>query len=179
MQVRKKLESILYQRCSQVVRNVSVGKLSNDDGNASEKANLKYKFMLFELYHDYPKSSNLYSVRKFHVSSKNKIDTAFKLRTRMKHPPSCTHVLHKKLNLVMHVAVSQRMAENVRNCITRVQSDCFCSVHLLFCGVFFTVSVVVASVPCSGKHTLAVRVPTTVSRSVKECHKNHFQVDYK
>ena len=79
----------------------------------------------------------------------------------------------------MHVAVSQRMAENVRNCITRVQSDCFCSVHLLFCGVFFTVSVVVASVPCSGKHTLAVRVPTTVSRSVKECHKNHFQVDYK
>ena len=38
---------------------------------------------------------------------------------------------------------------NVRKFKTRVQNSCFCSLHLLFCGVFTAVAVVIAQLPNS------------------------------
>ena len=42
---------------------------------------------------------------------------------------------------------------NVPKCKTHVQSDCFCSLNLLFCGVFVAAAVVVAYAPYLRKET--------------------------
>ena len=46
-----------------------------------------------------------------------------------------------------HVVVLQRTARNVPKCKTHVQSDCFCSLNLLFCGVVVAVAIVIAYAP--------------------------------
>ena len=65
------------------------------------------------------------------------VGVAFKLRKRMKNSPSCAHVLHKTLNLV--ISSRCRFAEQGRQrkepkCKTRLQVDCISSLNLL---VFF------------------------------------------
>ena len=64
------------------------------------------------------------------------IGTALKLGGRMKNSEPCVHVLHKTLNLVISgCCFADDDKENVQKRLTRVQSDCFCSLSLLFCGV--------------------------------------------
>ena len=72
------------------------------------------------------------------------VRVAHKLRKKMKHSPPCVHVLHKTLNWAFHVVVLQRTAKKCTKCKTHVQSNCFCSLNLLFCGVVVAVAVVVA-----------------------------------
>ena len=70
---------------------------------------------------------------------------AYKLRKEMKNSPSCVHVLHKTLNVVIsRCCFAEDRKRNVPKCKTHVQSNCFCSLNLLFCGVVVAVAVAVA-----------------------------------
>ena len=75
----------------------------------------------------------------------NLIGVALKLRKKMKSSPSCVHVVHKTLNLVMsHCCFAEDGREMYQNEKTHMQSDCFSSLNLMFCGVVVVVTVVIA-----------------------------------
>ena len=68
--------------------------------------------------------------------------TVFKLRRRMKNSQSCVHVLYKTLNLaISHCCFAEDGREMYQN-LKHMQSDCFCSLSLLFCDVVVAVAVV-------------------------------------
>ena len=73
------------------------------------------------------------------------VGEAFELRKRMKNSPSCAHVLHKTLNLVISPCC---FAEDGKGIVPKLKSymqrDCFYSLNVLFCGVVVAVAVVVA-----------------------------------
>ena len=52
-----------------------------------------------------------------------------------KNSPSCTHVLYKTLNFVISRCCFANDRKDVQKRMTQVQSDCFFSSSLLFCGV--------------------------------------------
>ena len=59
----------------------------------------------------------------------------------MKNSPSCAHVLHKTLTLVIsRCCFADDGKEMFQNISEHVQSDCFCLVNLLFCGVLVAVA---------------------------------------
>ena len=64
------------------------------------------------------------------------VGVAFKLRKRMKNSPSCVHVLHKTLNLVISRCC---FAEDGREVYQNLK--CTCSLNLLLCGVVVAVFV--------------------------------------
>ena len=78
--------------------------------------------------------------------SRNQVGVAHKLRKKKKNSPSSFYVLHKTLNVVISRALlfCRGRQRNVPTCKTDVQSNCFCSFNLLFCGVVVAVAVVVA-----------------------------------
>ena len=72
------------------------------------------------------------------------VETAFKLRQRLKKLLSCSYVLHKTLNLVIsRSCLAEQGGEmHVPKFITHVQGLCFSHYILLFCDVLVTVTVV-------------------------------------
>ena len=73
------------------------------------------------------------------------VGVAYKLRKKMKNSPLCVDVLHKTLNVVIsHRCFAEDGKENVPKCKMHVQSDCFCSLNLLFCGIVIAVAIVIA-----------------------------------
>ena len=91
------------------------------------------------LLRDYFNSLNSY--RTANYSETKLVGVAFKLRKKMKNSPSCAHVLRKKLEVGHFTLLFCRgQWRNVRKCKTHVQSDCFCSLNLLFCGVVVAVA---------------------------------------
>ena len=106
-----------------------IGSLSNDDGNGNENVTRKYIFLSFALLRDYFNSLNFYKNGEL---SRNQIG---KSGVQVK-KPSCGHVLHKTLNGVIFTLLFCRGRQrNVPKCKTHVESDCFCSLNVLFCGV--------------------------------------------
>ena len=72
------------------------------------------------------------------------VGVAYKLRKKMKNSLSSVHVLHKSLNVVISRCCFAEDGKEIVKCKTHVQSDGFCSLNLLFCGVVVAVAVVVA-----------------------------------
>ena len=71
------------------------------------------------------------------------VGVVYELRKKMKNSPSFVHFLHMTLNVVISQCCFCRgQQRNVPKCKTHVQSDCFLSLNLLFCGV--AVAVIVA-----------------------------------
>ena len=114
----------------------SIGSLSNE--NVAQK----YIFISFVLLRDYFNSLNFYKNGElsrnqigrngFQVKKENEKFTV--VRSRSPQHLKCGH-------LMLFCRGWQR---NVPKCKTYVQSDCFCSLNLLFCGVVVAVAVVVA-----------------------------------
>ena len=77
---------------------MKIGTSTNHDGNANEPVTSKYKFTLLALLRDYSNSFNLYNVADYPVIEQ--VGTALKLRQN-DFIPSCDHVLHETLNLVI------------------------------------------------------------------------------
>ena len=76
------------------------------------------------------------------------VGVAYKLRKKMKNSPSSVDVLHKDLKFGHFTLLFCRGRQrNVPKCKTHVQSGCFYSLHLLFCGVVVDVAVVVLKLP--------------------------------
>ena len=71
------------------------------------------------------------------------VGVAFKLRKKMKHSPSCAHVLHKTLNVVISRCC---FAEGGKEMYQNVKRTCraivFFSLNPLHCGVVVSVAVV-------------------------------------
>ena len=92
------------------------GSLSNDDGNGKENGFRKYNFISFALLRDYFNSLNFYKNGEL---SRNQIDrSGVQVRKKMKNSPSCVHVLHKTLNVVISRCCfaedSKEMYQNVK-----------------------------------------------------------------
>ena len=67
----------------------------------------------------------------------------FKLRQRLKNLPSCAHILHKALNLVIsRCGLAEHDGEMYQKFIMHVQGLCFSHYILLFCDVLVAVAVV-------------------------------------
>ena len=120
-----------------------IGSLSNDDGNGNENVRRKYIFISFVLLRDYFNTLNFYKNGEL---SRNQIDRSGVLvkkdnekftvvRSRSPQNLKCGHFTF---------FFCRGRQRNVPKCKTHVQSDCFCSLNLLFCGVVVSVAVVVA-----------------------------------
>ena len=63
-------------------------------------------------------------------------DVAYKLRMKMKNSPSCVHVLHKTLDVVISRCCFAEAGKEVYQNVKRTcRAIVFCSLNLLFCGV--------------------------------------------
>ena len=119
------------------------GSLSNDDGNGNENVTRKYIFILFVLLRDYFNSLDFYKngqlprnqIGRSGVQVKKENEKFTVVRSRSPQNLKCGHFT------LLFCRGRQR---NVPKCKTHVQSDCFCSLNLLFCGVVVAVAVVVA-----------------------------------
>ena len=121
---------------------LKLGDLSNDDGN--ENVIRKYIFIVsFVLLRDYFNSLNFYKNEEL---SRNQIgrrgvqvkkeNEKFKVvRSRSPQNMKCGHFT---------LLFCRGRQSNVQKCKTHVQSDCFCSLNVLFCGVVVVIAVVVA-----------------------------------
>ena len=78
----------------------SLASLSNDDGNGNENVTQKDIFISFVLLRDCFNSFNFYKNQRNYPGTKSE-GVAYKLRKKMKNSPSCVHVLHKTLNVVI------------------------------------------------------------------------------
>ena len=135
--------------CVDVPQNLEVGhftllrSLSNDDGNGNENVSRKYIFISFVLLRDY---FNLFNFYKNGELSRNQIGRS---GAEVKKENEKFTVVHSRSpqNLKCgHFTLLFRRGRqrNVPKCKTHVQSDCFCSLSLLFCSVVVAVAVVVA-----------------------------------
>ena len=116
--------------------------LSNDDGNGNENVTRKYIFISFLLLRDYFNLLNFAKMANY--PGTKLVGVEHKLRRKIKNSPPCVHVLHKTLNVVISRCCFGGRQRNVPKCKTHVQSDCFCSLNPLFCGVVVAVAVVIA-----------------------------------
>ena len=107
---------------------VLIRSLSNDDDNrcrdGNENVTRKYIVISFVLLRDYFNSLNFYKNGELF---RNQIG-----RSRVQ----------VKTENEKFTVVRSRSSQNLK-CKTHVQSDCFCSLNLLFCGVVVAVAVVV------------------------------------
>ena len=125
------------------VANHPSGSLSNDDGNGNENVTQKYIFISFVLLRDYFNSLNFYKTGELSrnqicrsgVQVKKENEKFIVVRSRAPQSLKCGHFT------LLFCRGRQR---NVPKCKMHVQSDCFCSLNLLFCGVVVAVAVVVA-----------------------------------
>ena len=97
-----------------------IGSSSNDDGNGNENVTRKYIFLSFVLLRDYFNSLNFYKNGEHYPGTKL-VGVAFKLRKKMKNSPSCVHVLHKTLNVVISRCC---FAENGKEMYQNVERTC-------------------------------------------------------
>ena len=112
----------------------SIGSLSNGDGNGKENVTQKCIFISFVLLRDYFNSLNFYKngelsrnqIGRSGVQVKKENDKFTVVRSRSPQNLKCGHFT------LLSCRGRQR---NVPNCKTQVQSDYFCSLNLLFCGV--------------------------------------------
>ena len=117
--------------------------VSNDDGNGNENVTRKYIFFSFVLLRDYFNSLSFYKtgelsrnqIGRSGVQVKKENEKFTVMRSRSPQNLKCGHFT------LLFCRGRQR---NVLKCKTHVQSDCFCSLILLFCGVVVAVAVVVA-----------------------------------
>ena len=89
---------IISWRSFKVCAMFLLGTLNNHKGNANEYVTSKiYKFALLEQLRNYSYSFNLYNVAE---QSRNRIGIGERRwRQRIKHLPSCTHVVHSTLSV--------------------------------------------------------------------------------
>ena len=121
----------------------TIGSLSNDHGNGNENVTRKYIFISFVLLRDYFNSLNFYKngelsrnqIARSGVQVKKENDKFTVVRSRSPQNLKCGHFT---------LLFCRERERNVPKCKTHVQSDCFCSLNLLFCGVVVAVAVVVA-----------------------------------
>ena len=117
--------------------------LSNDVGNGNENVTRKYVFISFVLLRNYFNSLNFYKnselsrnqISRSGVQVKKENENFSVVRSRSPQNLKCGHFT------LLFCRGRQR---NVPKCKTHVQSDCFCSLNLLFCDVVVAVAVVVA-----------------------------------
>ena len=129
--------------CDVVARVILIGSLSHDEGNGNENVTRKYIFISFVLLREYFNSLNFYKngelsrnqIGRSGVQVKKENEKLTVVRSRS---PQNLKVGHFKL---LFCRGRQR---NVPKCKTHVQSDCFRSLNLLFCGVVVTFAVFVA-----------------------------------
>ena len=136
-------QSLLF--CDVGVAVAVVGSLSNDDGdgNGNENITRKYIFISFVLLRDYFNSLNFYKngelsrnqIGRSGVQVKKENEKFTVVRSRSPQNLKCGHFT---------LLFRRGRQRNVPKCKTHVQSDCFCSLNLLFCGVVVAVAVVVA-----------------------------------
>ena len=97
-------------------RVATIGSLYNDDGNGNENVTRKYIFISFLLLRDYFNSFNFYKNGDYPETKL--VGVAPKLRKNMKNSPSCVHVLHKTLHVVISRCCfaedSKEMYQNVK-----------------------------------------------------------------
>ena len=120
--------------------------LSNDDGNDNENVTRKYIFILFWLLRDYLNTLNFYEsvelsrnqIGRSCVKVKKENENFTVVRLRSPQNLKCGHFT---------LLFCRGQPRNVPKCKTHVQSDCFLSLNLLFCGVVVAFAVVVAQAP--------------------------------
>ena len=78
----------------------SLGRLSNDDGSANEDVTWKYIFISFVLLIAIVSTRSTFTKMANYPGTKL-VRAGYKLRKKMNNSPSCVHVLHKILNLVI------------------------------------------------------------------------------
>ena len=131
-----KLYSVFRQGNKQLL-----GSLSNDESNGNENVTWKYNFISFVLLRDYFNSLNFYKngelsrnqIGRSGVQVKKENENFTVVRWRSPQNLKCSH---------LKFLFCRGRQKIVPKCKTHVQSDCFCSLNLLFCGVI--VAVVVA-----------------------------------
>ena len=117
--------------------------LSNDDENGNENDTRKYIFISCVLLRNYFNSLNFYKngelsrnqIGRSGVQVKKENEKFAVVLSRSLQNLKCGHFK------LLFCGERQR---NVLKCKTHVQSDCFCTLNLLFCGVVVAVTVVVA-----------------------------------
>ena len=124
-------------------RRFPLGSLSNDDSNGMEIVTRKYIFISFVLLRDYLNPLNFYKNGELsrnrtgrsgvQVKKENKKITI--VRSRSPQNFKCGQFT------LLFCRGRQR---NVPKCKTHVQSDCFFSLNLLFCGIVVAIAVVFA-----------------------------------
>ena len=78
-----------------------VGNLSNGNDDKKENVTLKSDITLFHLCYFAIISTHSTCKKTANYPGTKLIGVAFELRKRMKNSPSCAHILHKILNLVI------------------------------------------------------------------------------
>ena len=120
-----------------------LGSLSNDDGNGNENVTRKYIFISFVLLRDYFNSLNFYENCEL---SRNQIGGSG-VQVKKENEKFTTVRSRSPQNLKwghFTLLFCRGRQRNVPKIKTHVQSDCFCSLNLLFCGVVVAVAVIVA-----------------------------------
>ena len=119
------------------VWSIIIGSLNNNDGNGNENIIRKYIFIAFVLLRDYFNSLNFYKNGEL---SRNQIGRSG-IQVK-KENEKFTVVRSRSPHFTLLFCRGRQ--RNVPKCKTHVQSDCFCSLNLLFCGVVVAIAVVVA-----------------------------------
>ena len=123
--------------------NHSLGRLSSRNGNGNKNITWKYHFISFVLLRDYFNSSNFYRNGEL---SRNQIGRSGvqvkKENEKFTIVCSCSPKNLESGHFTLLFCRGQQ--RNVPKCKTHVQSDCFCSLNLLLCGVVVVVAVIVA-----------------------------------
>ena len=130
------------------VRDAIMGGRSLSDGNDDENVTRKKYLNLFHLCYfaiistrsTYTKIGELSrnQIGRSGVQVKNENEKFAVVLTRSPQNLKCGH---------FRWLFCRGQQKNVSKCKAHMQSDCFCSLNLLFCGVVVAVAVVVASVP--------------------------------
>ena len=122
---------------------IAIGSLSSDEGEGNENVSWKYNFISFVLLRDYFNSLNFYRNDEL---SRNQIGRSG-VQVKKENEKFIVVCSRSPTNLEFgHFTLlfCRGRQRNVPKCKTHVQSDCFCSLNLLFCGVGVAVPVVVA-----------------------------------
>ena len=82
------------------VQLLKLGSLSNDDGNGNKNVTPKYNFISFVLLYVIISTRSTFTKMANYPGTKL-VGVAYKLRKKMKNSPSCVHILHKTLNVVI------------------------------------------------------------------------------
>ena len=116
-----------------------VGSLSNDDGNANENVPWKYNFISFVLLRDYLNSFNFYNNGELPRDQTGRSGVQVK-KENEKFTVVCSRSPQNLEFGHFTLLFCRGRQRNVPKCKTHVQSDCFCSLNILFCSVVVAVA---------------------------------------